>query len=291
MRLVIMPDQKSIIAKIEEAILKSTKPKYMDSLDEINKFLEDKLNKDAKPPKSIFKSMDFNGMEVFTFGDKNAKNTILYIHGGAYVNEINWQHYVFCMLMSRKLGAYVLAPVYPLAPLHNVEETFVLITELYKKLISKGNITLMGDSAGGGFVLSFCQYIGSVDLPQPDHIVTFSPWVDISMSNAPYNSKDDPILGEVGLREIGKAWAGNLDVKDYRVSPIFGDNEGLAKTLIFAGDNEIFYKDIEKYVQHLKESGVDVRFIVGKGLFHIYPLFPIPEAKKAFKEMKKEIIG
>ena len=111
------------------------------------------------------------------------------------------------------------------------------------------------------------------------------------MSNAPYNSKDDPILGEVGLREIGKAWAGNLDVKDYRVSPIFGDNEGLAKTLIFAGDNEIFYKDIEKYVQNLKESGVDVRFIVGKGLFHIYPLFPIPEAKKAFKEMKKEIIG
>ena len=58
-----MPDQKSIIAKIEEAILKSTKPKYMYSLDEINKFLEKKLKKDAKPPKSIFKSMDFNGME------------------------------------------------------------------------------------------------------------------------------------------------------------------------------------------------------------------------------------
>ena len=289
--LIIMPNQKSIIAKMEESILKSTKPKYMDSLEEINQFLEDRLNKDAKPPKSIFKSINFNGMEVFTFGDKNAKNTILYIHGGAYVNEINWQHYLYCMLMSRKLGAYVLAPVYPLAPLHNVDETFVLITELYKKLISKGNITLMGDSAGGGFVLSFCQYIKTVDLPQPDHIVTFSPWVDISMSNSPYNSKDDPILGEVGLREIGKAWAGNLDVKDYRVSPIFGNNEGLAKTLIFAGDNEIFYKDIEKYVQNLKERGVDVRFIVGKGLFHIYPLFPIPEAKNAFKEMKKEIIG
>ena len=289
--LIIMPNQKSIIAKMEESILKSTKPKYMDSLEEINQFLEDRLNKDAKPPKSIFKSINFNGMEVFTFGDKNAKNTILYMHGGAYVNEINWQHYLYCMLMSRKLGAYVLAPVYPLAPLHNVDETFVLITELYKKLISKGNITLMGDSAGGGFVLSFCQYIKTVDLPQPDHIVTFSPWVDISMSNSPYNSKDDPILGEVGLREIGKAWAGNLDVKDYRVSPIFGNNEGLAKTLIFAGDNEIFYKDIEKYVQNLKESGVDVRFIVGKGLFHIYPLFPIPEAKNAFKEMKKEIIG
>ena len=287
--LIIMPNQKSIIAKMEESILKSTKPKYMDSLEEINQFLEDRLNKDAKPPKSIFKSINFNGMEVFTFGDKNAKNTILYIHGGAYVNEINWQHYLYCMLMSRKLGAYVLAPVYPLAPLHNVDETFVLITELYKKLISKGNITLMGDSAGGGFVLSFAQYLKTVGLPQPSKMIAFSPWVDISMSNLPYDSENDPILGEIGLREIGKSWAGDLDTKDYRVSPLYGDVTGQAQTLIFSGTNEIFYKDIKLYVENLKMSNVDVKFIEGEGLFHIYPLFPSPEAKKAFKEIKEII--
>ena len=32
--LIIMPNQKSIIAKMEESILKSTKPKYIDSLEE-----------------------------------------------------------------------------------------------------------------------------------------------------------------------------------------------------------------------------------------------------------------
>ena len=110
------------------------------------------------------------------------------------------------------------------------------------------------------------------------------------MSNTPYNSKDDPILGDVGLREIGKSWAGNLDTNDFRVSPLFGDNEGLPKTLIFAGTDEIFYKDISNYVDNLKKDGVDVRFIKGNGLFHIYPMFPIPEARKAFKEIKKEII-
>ena len=68
-------------------------------------------------------------------------------------------------------------------------------------------------------------------------------------------------------------------------------NEGLAKTLVFAGTNEIFYKDIKRYVEILKKDNVDVRFIEGDGLFHIYPLFPMPEAKKAFKEVKKEIIG
>lgn len=149
----------------------------------------------------------------------------------------------------------------------------------------------MGDSAGGGFVLSFCQHLKTINLPQPDKIITFSPWVDISMSNPPYDSEKDPILGEVGLREIGKSWAGDLNTKDYRVSPIYGDNEGLPRTLIFAGTNEIFYRDIEKYVDNLKKENVDVKFITGPGLFHIYPLFPSPEAKKAFKEIKKEIIG
>ena len=149
----------------------------------------------------------------------------------------------------------------------------------------------MGDSAGGGFVHSFCQYLKTVNLPQPKKIITFSPWVDVSMSNPPYNSEDDPILGEIGLKEIGKSWAGELSTKDYRVSPLFGDNAGLADTLIFVGENEIFYQDIKKYVENLKSDGVNVKLVVGRGLFHIYPLFPIPEAKGAFKEIKKEIIG
>ena len=68
-------------------------------------------------------------------------------------------------------------------------------------------------------------------------------------------------------------------------------NKGFPKTLIFSGTNEIFYADIVKYVEKLKKDNVDFKFVVGKGLFHIYPLFPIPEARKAFKEIKKEIMG
>ena len=55
-----------------------------------------------------------------------------------------------------------------------------------------------------------------------------------------------------------------MDTHDYRVSPLFGDNTDLPRTLIFAGDNEIFYKDILKYHEKLKEDGVDARLIVGE---------------------------
>ena len=286
-----MSDKRSFFSKIEEIILNSTKPDYMDSKEKIDEFLDEKSRSSDKIPNTIFKSRDFGGLEVFTFGNENAKNTIVYIHGGAYVNEINYQHLLYCRKLSRKLDAYVLLPVYPLSPLHKSTETFELITELYKTLISKNNLILMGDSAGGGFVLSFCQYLKTINLPQPDKIITFSPWVDISMGNPPYDSKNDPILGEVGLKEMGKSWAGEWDTKDYRVSPLYGDNKGLPRTLIFAGTGEILYKDIKRYVENLKNDGVDVKLITGDDLFHIYPLFPSPEARNAFKEIKKEIIG
>ena len=109
------------------------------------------------------------------------------------------------------------------------------------------------------------------------------------MRNTPYNSSDDPILGEIGLREIGKHWTGDLDNKNYKVSPLYGNNADLADTVIFAGIDEIIYKDIEKYSKNLKRDGVNVKLVKGSGLFHIYPLFPIPEARKVFNEIKKEI--
>ena len=180
---------KSNIAKIEEAILKFTKPDYMVMQKKVDEFLEKKSEPTEKPVKSIFKSIDFNGMQVFTFGDKKSKNTILFMHGGAYVNEINYQHFLYCYLLSKKLDAYVLAPVYPLAPLHDVNESIEKITELYKSLIDLNtNLILMGDSAGGGFILSFSQYIKTINLTQPDHIITF-PAQDFPISLRPISPK------------------------------------------------------------------------------------------------------
>ena len=283
---------KSFIAKVEEKILMLLKSDFMDSQDKINDLLKERLNADEKFPKSIFKSIDYKGTPVFTFGDRNAKKVILFVHGGAFINEINYQHHLFCLAIAKKLGAYVIAPVYPLAPKHSCDETFELFYDLYGAMISKmengKTISLMGDSAGGGFVLSFCEHLKRMGLPQPNNIVVFSPWVDITLSNPPYDNDSDPILGEIGLREIGKAWAGDLDAHDYRVSPLFGDNSDLPRTLIFSGDNEIFYKDILRYYEKLIENGGDARLIVGSGMFHIYPLFPSPEAWDALKEIKKE---
>ena len=276
---------KSLIAKILEAVLRATKLKYMDSKEEVDKFIENPP--ETKVPSRFFKSKNMDGCEVFTFGDENAENTILYVHGGAYVLEINFFQLNHCKKLAKKLNAYVVAPVYPLAPSNQANQTYDLLTPLYEKLSSRNNLILMGDSAGGGFVYSFCQYIKNTDLPQPYKIITYSPWVDISMSNTPYNSEEDATLGDVGLREIGKTWAGDWDTQDYRVSPMFGDNTGLPDTLIFVGGEELFYDDIKKYVEKLKNDGVNAKMSIGEEMFHIYPVFPISESNQVVKEIQE----
>lgn len=287
-----MAYKRSFSSKIAESILNITKPEHMTSKEKAEQYLAEKSKKDLNYNKFFSKSIVFESMEASVFGNKDkSERIILFLHGGAYVDNLNLQHHSYCWYLSRKLDAYVVAPAYPLAPNNTCEDAFNLITDFYKELIKiNKDIIIMGDSAGGGLALSFCQYLNEVNLPQPKSIVVFSPWVDISMSGDYENEDTDPVLGIAGLKEFGKAWAGNLDTKSYKVSPLFGDNSNMAETLIFVGDNEIFCSDVEKYYDSLKKSDVDARLIVGHGMFHIYPMFPISEAKEAFKEIKKEIM-
>ena len=283
--------KKSTISKIEEKILKLTKPKYMNSEIEIEKFLAKKLKAKDKTIKTLFKTKKYNDNQVLTFGNENKERIILYIHGGGYINEINIQHKIYSYLLSRKLNAYVLMPVYPLTPKYTYKETYELISHIYEELLKQEKeIILMGDSAGGGFAISFCQYLNTINLEQPNYLITFSPWLDLSMSGEYKEIEEtDPILGMIGLKAIGEKWAGDLDTQNYKVSPYFGDNTNLPKTLIFTGTNEIFYTDIKKYYEKLKNEKIDVNLIEGEDLFHIYPLFPNPESKKVLKIIKNLI--
>lgn len=277
---------RSFLSKIEEYILRKTKPEYMTSQEKVEQFLD---NNTDKPFSTIFHTTEFHNMKMVNFGEKYSdSHVILYIHGGAYVNQMNYQHTVYCYLLEKLLKTRIVAPVYPLTPEHDCEECYKLITQLYLDYVEKyKHVTLMGDSAGGGFVLGFCQYLKTLHVKLPDNIIVFSPWVDISMKKE-YDDTNDPILGNIGLREIGKRWAGKLDTNDYHVSPYYGDNSNLPRTLIFVGSNEIFYNDVKEYYEKLVNDGVDAELIVGEGLFHIYPLFPIPEAISSIKKIKKE---
>lgn len=167
-------------------------------------------------------------------------------------------------------------PIYPLAPNHTYKDAYLLILNLYKKLLKENKeIILMGDSAGGGLALGFTLYLQKLNVKLPNKMVLLSPWVDITLSNPSIEEfeKNDPMLSCYGLVEYAKLWAGDLDLKDYKLSPINGDLSNLPDTLIFTGTNEILYPDLILFDKKLQKNKVKSELIIGKNMNHVYPLY------------------
>ena len=250
-------------------------------------------------PKRIYrtkvKAKELFGCQMVIFNESTTtENLVIYLHGGAYVSEIENLHIIFCDKLAEKANATVFAPIYPLAPNHTFEETYEIVENVYDLLLKfKKPITIMGDSAGGGLSAAFSEYLAANELTQPEHLILISPWVDVSMSGDYDDYMDiDPMLGVDGLIEMGKAWAGDLDTKDYRVSPLYGNIEKLPQTTIFVGTHEIFYPDIVNFYNKLKDNGIDVELNVGEEMAHVYPLYPmVPESKEAFNHIVEIIVA
>lgn len=237
-----------------------------------------------------------NGSTVYRLTNTEKPDyLILYLHGGAYINDASVYHWKLCDRMAQDLNAEVILPIYPLTPDHIWDETFSLVTAVYEDLLETADvpIVIMGDSAGGGLAVAFCEYLGEIGLPQPDKLILISPWMDISMSNpeAADYEKADPMLSAYGLVEMGKCWAGELPLDDYRVSPIFGDVSMLRNVTLFVGTREIFYPDVTAFYEMLRAHGIDAELIIGEGMNHVYPLYPISEADEAFYQIAAAIRG
>lgn len=228
-------------------------------------------------------------MQVFEcVAEDDAKPIVLYIHGGAYVNNFSTAHWKAMAQWAEMTGCGMVIPNYPLLFRYTVKDAFPLMMQLYRQLqkrFSARSIVVMGDSAGGGFSLALAQQIMKTDsLDLPNRLILISPWVDVTGGDDALQEYDTFLNNEV-LRHVGADWAGELDPRSPIVSPLYGDMRGLPPIDLFAGTWEVFYTDIAKTYKKMKAAGVDVSLHVKQKMGHVYPLWPCPEGKEARKEI------
>lgn len=250
------------------------------------------------PPARIYKhclvrKSRINDSNVFTLSPQNRRASgrhILYLHGGAYVNNFVIFHWTFLAELVSRTGCTITAPDYPLAPEHTCKASFAVAMELYKQLtatVPPRDLTLMGDSAGGGFALALAQKLLHERLAQPGRIILLSPWLDITLSNPDIKdiNKTDPFLGIEGLQEAGRIYAGDISPSHYLLSPINGILEGLGKISVFTGSRDILVADARKLRQLASAKGIEINYYEYKEMFHAWMLLNIPESKKAKQQI------
>lgn len=245
----------------------------------------------SQPPENIItRYEDTENGRVFYANEKSVSPyTVFYIHGGAYRYDFLSLHWKFLENVIKETNAQVIAPGYRLAPFATYKEAFDLIVPLYKKYCAEHpekKIIVMGDSAGGGFSLALAEYLKSEGMRLPDELVLFSPWVDVSMENEeiPKYQPLDPMIDAKSAGAVAKRWAGDLDIHDPKVSPIYGDLSGLRNVTVFIGTDEVLYPDAVKMFGKLDKDNSN-ELIVADGMNHIYPLYPIDEAAPACRKV------
>lgn len=264
------------------------------------KFLKEKQIKNEKPyvlPKFIkrkfnIKKQKIDGMDYYIFNQETntSEKAVIYLHGGGYIEQPSVFHWLFLGKIAKETDAKIFVPIYPKAPNHQYNESFDKVLPIYEwilKTFGKDNITLMGDSAGGGFALALAQLLLEKGLSQPRHIILISPWLDITMKNpdAAVLERKDPMLGIYGLIEMGKAYAGDTDPNYYLLSPINGEIHGLGEITLFVGTHEVFLPDARKFRDRLRAEKVKINYFEYPKMNHIFVLYPIPEAKIATREI------
>jgi acetyl esterase/lipase len=234
----------------------------------------------AKIPKSLLKNFiitesEQNGRKVWSVSPIENKTDliILYLHGGAYISNLRAEHWSLIDKLISKTGAAIIVPDYPLAPEAGCKETYDFIEELFKGMITEypsNRIVVMGDSAGGGLALGFAQQLRDQNKKQPDQIIIFSPWLDITMCNPLLErlDKEDNLLSIAGLKSAGQKYAADLDLKDFRVSPVYGDLTGLCRISVFTGTRDILNADSRKLKQLMKDHNISFNYFEYHGMFH-----------------------
>jgi len=267
-------------------------------------------NDRLSPPKSLCKKFDIEedgslGFLIYYLKVKRpSKKVVIYLHGGGYINGPMALQWEAIGEICYEADSDMVMIEYPLVPEHSCETILNQTVKAYNQVISKyktenhiDDITVLGDSAGGGLALALYPILNEMNKKNahiilPQQLILLSPWLDVSMSHqdVPKYIETDEMLSMPFLLECGLAYAGNLDVQDPRVSPMFGMYDRLPETHIFIGTRELLYPDCAEFYNSAIQARLPVILHAYEDMQHVWPIIPFLEEGKHARKSIVDII-
>ena len=197
---------------------------------------------------------------------------------------------------ARETGMDVYVPYYPLCTDYPLTKAYEMIHETYRVRLedyAAEHISVLGTSSGGNLALGMVPYIndGHGDTPMPGYIMAISPGTCVDTDEEwrrmqTLDRLDVAIPAEYMKTAVEIMRHGDDSVPEYMIWLQKGDFTHCPKVTFMYGSDETLYACAPSFEAAMKRYDVDYEMIVGEGMFHCYPVFPIcREAKNGWKQM------
>ena len=242
---------------------------------------------------------------------------ILYIHGGAYVNEITakqWEFLGAIIDASAHQGIQVIftIPIYSIISPEiqsigghgHAHAVLGFLKAVYRHTMEKStlrnDVQIMGDEAGGGLAYALAVALDNRSgLPPPRRLILLSPLLDNSLQNPAVKriQHSDPTNRVEGLREAGRLFARGTNPQDPLLSPLYArvDKGLLARIYIWTSDADVCQPDCQTLVSVASKKGIDMtkdskckvpRYVCISGLYPSWMFATwTPEARRTIGEI------
>jgi acetyl esterase/lipase len=243
---------------------------------------------------------------------KAPKPVVLFLHGGGFIFEALFIHWLAVDRIIMRTGAEVWFAAYPLLPKATIYESHDMVLAAWRRLTQEydpGAITIVGDSAGATLALTLTHALRAAGQPLPRQLILSSPAqarIDPHIHTQMEAFAPLDVIIPLSLLDVlERLMPERPDSPPWLLRPLGGDGEpvsadaaestssanaagflGFPPTMVLAGTHEIFYPLMPDFLQRLADSGVPTEFVSGEGLCHGWPYIPAaPECIRGLDRM------
>ena len=298
----------SVKYKILKRLVKSANIKKMWTGMSTEELLKNRRNQNAKNriPDLKDEAFDISHIEIMgcpvlkLIHKKRTEHVNLFLIGGGMISAPRPGSIKKALRFAKETGLDVFVPYYPLCTDYPLTRAYEMIHETYRVMLREykaENISVLGTSSGGNLALGMVPYIndGRGDTPMPGYIMAISPGTCVDTDEEwqrmlELDKKDVAIPAQYMKTAVEIMRHGDDSVPEYMIWLQKGDFTNCPKTTFVYGSDETLYACAPSFEAAMKKYGVDYEMIVGEGMFHCYPVFPIcKEGKDGWNMMVRLI--
>lgn len=239
-----------------------------------------------------YRDVEIDGLHGEWTGVERAhmkKYVILYCHGGGYSTGSCVYGRTLTSKLARSTSMDVLSFDYRLAPEHPYPAAVEDVMKVWNYLMLLGygarDVIVAGDSAGGNLALVLVHQLKKEDRLLPRGLVLLSPWTDLTSSGESFQSRaeTDPVLNREYIDRMIEAYAGDNNLENPLISPLFGEFAGFPPTCIQVGEQEILLDDSVRLHEKMIRANVPVQMEIFPGMWHVFQMSPFKTAYEAME--------